>query len=145
MWGLITCYDPLNPNFFISRRLFLPPANEVWLGQANIFTGVCLSTGWGCILVLSPGGGPLGPGDTHPSWTQPPLWTYTYTHTPWTPPPRSTSGRYTSYWNAFSFVIFFLWRGGGGSIDYEISLSGIYNTLTFWIVILCFKRILCVS
>ena len=89
------------------------------LGQGNAFTGVCLST-WGCLplgsggMPLGSGGGvvPLGPGgvclwvqgvcvytppghppDTHPSG---------HTHLN-TPPPRSTSGRYAAYWNAFLF------------------------------------------
>ena len=41
---------------------FLPPANEVCEG--NVFTGVCLSTGWGlCSGGLCLGGGVLCQGD----------------------------------------------------------------------------------
>ena len=83
------------------------------LGQDNVFTGVCLSTGgWGC-LPLGPWGVCLwvpGGEGVHTPLGHTPL---PLTHTP----PPSTSGRYTSYWNAFLFLFcFVLDREGGQSL-----------------------------
>ena len=79
------------------------------LGQGNVFTGMCLSTGGvvclsACWDIPPPPGPDTPPRSRHPPWEQTP------------PPPRadtprppreadssirSTSGRYASYWNAF--------------------------------------------
>ena len=72
--------------------VFLPPANEVCEG--NVFTGVCLSTGSGVHPPMTRGRHP--PEQTPPSGQTP-------------PPPgyygmQSTSGQYSSYWNAFLLV-----------------------------------------
>ena len=73
------------------------------LGQGNVFTGVCLSTGG---VPLGLGGVPLGPGGVHTPhghthlWTHTPPWTHTLFPPPWTPP-TVNSGRYASHWNAF--------------------------------------------
>ena len=98
--------------------VFLPAATK--LGQDNIFTGVCLSTGRRGVCLSACWDIPLPPeqtppsGSRHPPRSRPPLGADT--PPPWeqtpsleqTPPPReadfsirSTSGRYASYWNAF--------------------------------------------
>ena len=114
---------------------FLPAATK--LGQGNIFTSVCLSTGGGlpqCMLgCTTPGPDtpweqtPLG--SRHPPGTRPPRTRHppgsrhplradtpgTRTPVADTPAPlpeadssiRSTSCRYASYWNAFLFRIEF--------------------------------------
>ena len=69
------------------------------LGQGNIFTGVCPPGGGVCLWVQ----GCTPPGHTHSLDIPPPC------------PPRSTSGWYASYWNAFlfrkiHFIYYFLIR-----------------------------------
>ena len=75
---------------YLAQGLFLPPANDVCEGY--VFTGVCLSTGGGCVLL-------------HAGIQPPPR---PEAHTPHPPCPvhagiRLTSGRYASHWNAFLF------------------------------------------
>ena len=109
---------------------FLPAATK--LGQGNILTSVCLSTGGGVSASVHAGIPPRSrhtppdqvpspPGadtpqtrHTHP-WTRHPPPETRHIPPPWTrhtPPPREadcsirlTSGRYASYWNAFLFVL----------------------------------------
>ena len=92
-------------------------ARKRGLGQGNVFTGVCLSTGecvylWvqGCVCLCVQGcvclwvwgcahAPPPTPQDTHPRIHTPPdtqtsLDTHVHAHT------RSRGGRYASYWNA---------------------------------------------
>ena len=76
------------------------------LGQGNIFTGICLSTGGSASVHAG-----IYPQDqTGPPWTRPPWHQTPPDQTPQTRPPReadssiwSMSGRYASYWNAFLF------------------------------------------
>ena len=115
-------FNLLNPTDFIySRRyslarfledrpewgsLYLLPA-ATKLGQGNIFTGVCLSTGGVCLSACWD----IPPGSRHPPDQTPPG---ADTPSEQTPPQeadssiRSTSGRYASYWNAFLLVFVFL-------------------------------------
>ena len=98
---------------------FFTGRNEV--GQGNIFTSVCLSTGGEylpqCMLGYTPPGADLPPEQT--PWEQTPRQqtppgadTPQEQTPPWeqTPPReadssiRSTSGRYASYWNAFLYL-----------------------------------------
>ena len=105
----------------------LPAATK--LGQGNVFTGVCLSTGGGEGVCLSACWDARPPQTRHtPQSRPPPEQTPPRTrHTPpeqtppWDqahPPPgadssiRSTSGRYASYWNALLFAIYFMFIGG---------------------------------
>ena len=92
-------------------RLFLPAATK--LGQGNIFTGVCLSTGGSASVHAG-----IYPRWEHPPGQTPPPWYQTRPgpDLPGGDPPgtrpsreadssiRSTSGRYASYWNAFLFM-----------------------------------------
>ena len=92
------------------QLLFLPAATK--LGQGNIFTSVCLSTGErgkGCLPqcmlgYTPPGADPLEqipPGaDTPWEQTLPPEQTPREAESSI----RSTSGWYASYWNAFLFL-----------------------------------------
>ena len=98
-------------------------ARKRGLGQGNVFTGVCLSTGE-CVCtsgsravcasvsrgVCASGSGgvhtppPRTPQDTHPPIHTPPdtqtsLDTHAHAHT------RSRGGRYASYWNAVLSII----------------------------------------
>ena len=88
----------------LSTRLSLLPPAIVCEGY--VFTGVCLSTeGGGGVSAFGPGGcvADTPPPDT-PSWQTPPSGQTT------SPPPagrRSTSGLYTSNWNAFLFSFSF--------------------------------------
>ena len=96
----------------VSLNAFLPAATK--LGQGNIFTSVCLSTGGSTSVhdgMLPPLGADAPPGADTP-WDQTPLWDQTHPpgadtpplpH-PWeqTPPTIwSMSGWYASHWNAF--------------------------------------------
>ena len=102
----------------------LPAATK--LGQGNVFTGVCLSTGGRVSASVHAGmpDPPPRPGtppraDTPPGPGTPPR-SRLPPGTRHTPPPgadssiRSTSGRYASYWNALLFAIYFInvywWR-----------------------------------
>ena len=109
------------------------------LGQGNAFTGVCQSFGGACLPLgpgISASGSRVRCTtgsrwvclyvvvhtllDTHPDthsprthtdpWTQPPHThpRQTHTHT-LDPPPRSTNGRYASYWNSFLFELCFIY------------------------------------
>ena len=83
------------------------------LGQGNIFTIVCLSTG-GCIPACN-GAGVYTPLDTdplgrHSRWTYTPPrqaspWTRIHTSPRETPRDNHWSGQYASYWNAFLFLV----------------------------------------
>ena len=101
----------INRNLLIFPCCLLPAATK--LGQSNIFTGVCLSTG-GC-LTLCMLGYTLHPPRADPPRADTPPRADPQEQTPTreqTPPPhreadssiRSTSGRYASYWNAFLFA-----------------------------------------
>ena len=95
----------------------LPAATK--LGQGNVFTSVCLSTGGGRGVCLSACWDPPGP-DTPPDQAFPPG--IRHPPKPGTPPGsrppqtrhrppeadcsiRLTSGRYASYWNAFLYYL----------------------------------------
>ena len=113
-------------HFHFEFQLFLPAATK--LGQGNIFTGVCLSTGGEgclpqCMLGYPPEQTPpeqtppkLGtPRTRHPLTMHPPQTRPPRTRPPQTRPPweadcsiRLTSGRYASYWNAFLSSINFI-------------------------------------
>ena len=102
----------VSPSLFV--QLLLPPADKVW---DKVVFHRCLSVHKGgvCLWVLG----------THPLGTPPPRNTHTHTldtyipwDTPWTHPlpwldtppppppfPRSTSGWYASYWNAFLLLL----------------------------------------
>ena len=112
LWGILDL-PPLLINDHATRITkikfieFLPPANVVCEGY--VFTGVCLSTGGVGIPRTPPVDGPPGmetppDGDT-PGWRSPRDGEPPGIETPPGEPPRSMCGRYTSYWNAFLFIL----------------------------------------
>ena len=100
--------------------MFLPAATK--LGQGNIFTSVCLSTGGSASVHagMHPPQEQTPPGSGQPPQSRHPLWEQT---PPGADTPqkadssiRSMSGWYASYWNAFLLhlcVILFTGREGG--------------------------------
>ena len=122
--------DTQGPNSFISLLATMK------LGQGNVFTGVCLSTG-GRVSASVHAGMPdpprpgTPPRSRHPPRPESPL-------RPGTPPPdqahhppqesdariRSMSGRYASYWNAFLFSCSF-WQKFCKKISVGSSPSGV--------------------
>ena len=100
--------------------MFLPAATK--LGQGNIFTSVCLSTGRSASVHagMHPPQEQTPPGSGQPPQSRHPLWEQT---PPGADTPqkadssiRSMSGWYASYWNAFLLhlcVILFTGREGG--------------------------------
>ena len=95
----------VSPSLFV--QLLLPPANQVW-GKVVFHRCLSVHKGGICLWVQECASG----SGVHTPWTPPPRNTHTHwTHTsPGTPPghapsPRSTSGRYASYWNAFLLLL----------------------------------------
>ena len=95
-------------------RPFLPAATK--LGQGNVFTGVCLSTGGSASVHAGmpdpPGPGTPPPGSRPPPGADPPPRSRPSSGPGTPPPPResdariwSMSGQYASYWNAFLFSL----------------------------------------
>ena len=114
-----------------NKSTLLPASTK--LGQGNIFTSVCLSTGGRGVCLSACWDTHPPPGADHPpSGADPP------------PPPREadcsirlTSGRYASYWNAQAF--YFQRTASGSSLYVDLTQLDLFNSGRYFEDVKCLQ------